>query len=128
MSKRLIVVPVILLLLVGSAIANVGIFTNTQDIGSPAAVGSTVDVGTSPIDGTGSDHYLQTGGGGDIWDQADHFQYAYRTVSGDVRITGSFEWVANGTNDWAKMGVMLRESTAVNSVQYSTFTRKWQDY
>jgi hypothetical protein len=50
-----------------------------------------------------------SGSGHDIWDEADDFRFAYKRLSGDGSIVARVDGLAN-TNDWAKAGVMIRES------------------
>ena len=73
--------------------------------GNPASVGSFVE---GPI-GT----YTMTGSGADIWViggvEADEFHYAFKTLSGTGSIVARVESVGN-TNNWAKAGVMIRET------------------
>jgi hypothetical protein len=76
--------------------------------GYPASVGSFVE---SPV-GT----YTMTGSGADIWDLGpaageyhDEFHFAYKTLIGAGSIIARVDSVQN-TNDWAKAGVMIRES------------------
>jgi hypothetical protein len=54
------------------------------------------------------------GGGSDIWGSSDHFNYAYRSLTGNGTITARVASQQN-TNAWAKSGVMIRETTAANS-------------
>jgi len=52
--------------------------------------------------------------GTDIWNTADGFRYAYQYVNGDCEMIAridSFE----ATNEWAKAGIMVRESLRSNS-------------
>jgi len=117
MFKRLLLLVSILLLAgAPNVFASVGVFDFTADIGNPLGIGSTQYV---PVD-----RYLITAGGGDIWGEADQFHYACKEVSGDVRISMSPSWQTTGWNDWAKNGVMLRETLDAGSVHYSTVTRK----
>jgi hypothetical protein len=74
-----------------------------------------------------ADEYLITASGHDVWDNADDFHYAYNTVSGDVRLSASFDWVV-AHNDWAKYGVMLRETLADGSIHRFMSDRKNKDY
>ena len=53
--------------------------------------------------------YLVRGAGGDVWANADTFQFVYRAVTGDVQILARVLSIEN-TDPWAKAGVMLRES------------------
>ncbi len=56
------------------------------------------------------------GGGSDLWNTADHFQYLYRDLTGDGRLTAKVvSELPAGTNAAAKAGVMFRESTAAGS-------------
>ena len=50
------------------------------------------------------------GSGQDIWYASDQFHYAYQALSGDGQIVARVTTVQN-TNVWAKVGVMIREST-----------------
>jgi len=73
--------------------------------GHPASVGSFVE---GPV-GT----YTMTGSGADIWAvngvEADEFHFAYKTLSGSGSIVARVQSIDN-TNNWAKAGVMIRES------------------
>lgn len=129
MYKRLFVlVPVIALVLGVSSFAEpVGVFENTQDVGAPPGIGSTIYEGFVWKGDVLTEQYLITAGGHDIWDNSDDFHYAYNTVTGDVRVSANFNWVVR-SNDWAKYGVMLRETATGPSVHYSMLDRKAQDY
>ena len=50
-----------------------------------------------------------TGAGSDIWDAADHFHFAYKTLTGAGSIVARIDSVQN-THAWSKAGVMIRES------------------
>jgi hypothetical protein len=69
--------------------------------GLPGSVGSFTE---SPA-GT----YTMTASGTDIWDVADEFHFAYKTLAGAGSITARIVSVEN-TNAWAKAGVMIRET------------------
>jgi hypothetical protein len=69
--------------------------------GYPASVGSFAEGPT----GT----YTMTGSGADIWNQADEFHFAYKTLSGVGSIVAKVVSV-DPTNNWAKAGVMIRET------------------
>jgi hypothetical protein len=106
----------------------VGIFEYTQDIGGPAGIGRTTYEGYVWKNDKLSEQYLMMGGGADIWGTSDQFHYAYNMVSGDVRVSASFEWIVK-TNDWAKYGVMLRDpANGGSSVQYAMADRGLADY
>jgi hypothetical protein len=105
----------------------VGIFEDATDVGGPAGIGSTVYEGYVWGCGVLSEQYLLTGDGTDIWGNSDEFHYAYNTVSGDVRLSACFEWVVY-CNDWAKYGVMLRNSLNPGSVHRFMCERGLADY
>ena len=73
--------------------------------GNPASVGSFVE---GPV-GT----YTMTGAGADIWTvdgvEADEFHYAFKTLTGTGSIVAKVESIDN-TNNWAKAGVMIRDT------------------
>jgi len=52
--------------------------------------------------------------GADIWNGADAFRFAYLPLSGDGEITARVLSL-DPTNEWAKSGVMIRESLAPGS-------------
>jgi hypothetical protein len=78
--------------------------------GYPASTGSFVE---SPA-GT----YTMTASGADIWAvngvEADEFHFAYKMLSGAGSIIARVDSVQN-TNEWAKAGVMIRESLEPDS-------------
>jgi len=53
--------------------------------------------------------YAMGAGGEDIWDVADEFRYAYKTLSGDGSITARVVSIED-THEWAKAGVMIRDT------------------
>jgi len=69
--------------------------------GNPGSVGSFTE---GPV-GT----YTMTASGADIWNDADEFHYAFKTLTGPGTIVAKVESVEN-TNSWAKAGVMIRET------------------
>jgi regulation of enolase protein 1 (concanavalin A-like superfamily) len=81
----------------------------SNDIGAVAFAGS-----TSASNGT----YTMTASGADIWFNADAFRFMYQPLNGDGSITirvGSLQRSA----DWAKAGVMIRESLAPGAANSS---------
>jgi regulation of enolase protein 1 (concanavalin A-like superfamily) len=71
-----------------------------QDIGNPAIAGSVIfDSGT----------YSVSGAGENIWGASDQFHFVHRQVTGDVDIVARVVSL-DGTNEWSKAGVMVRES------------------
>ncbi len=57
---------------------------------------------------------VMNGTGTDIWDASDQFRFVYKALKGNGSIVARVEGVGN-TNEWAKAGVMIRESTAAGS-------------
>jgi hypothetical protein len=74
--------------------------------GNPASVGSFIE---GPI-GT----YTMTATGGDIWNDADEFHYAFKTLTGAGSIVAQVLSV-DDTDPWAKAGVMIRETLGAGS-------------
>jgi len=50
------------------------------------------------------------GAGADIWNTSDEFTYAYKTLTGDGALVVRVVSNGTGTNEWAKGGVMIRDS------------------
>jgi regulation of enolase protein 1 (concanavalin A-like superfamily) len=55
-----------------------------------------------------------SGGGHDIWDNADDFRLAYKSLTGNGSVVVKVESIVN-TNAWAKAGVMVRQSLDADS-------------
>jgi hypothetical protein len=129
MYQRLFLLTLLISLLIGvSSLAEpVGVFENNKDIGDDPGIGSTLYEGYVMKDDVLSEQYLITASGHDVWDNADDFHYSYNTVSGDVRVSANFEWVCK-SNDWAKYGVMLRNSTDAGSAHRYMAERGLSDY
>jgi len=53
--------------------------------------------------------YTITASGADIWDTVDEFHFAYKMLNGAGSITARVVSIQN-TDDWAKAGVMIRET------------------
>src|SRR4051812_4695019 len=82
-----------------------------RDIGSVGVAGnSTQTAGTFTVQGAGAD----------IWGTADAFHFLYQPMSGDGQIVARITGVQR-THDWAKAGVMIRETLAAGSKQASMF-------
>ena len=58
-----------------------GIFTGSGDIGAPSTIGP----GSTVYD-PDKKTYTVSGGGENMWAAADHFQYVWKKVSGDVML------------------------------------------
>jgi hypothetical protein len=74
--------------------------------GNPASVGSFVEAPP----GT----YTMTGTGADIWNAADAFHYAFKTLNGAGSMQAQVLSVQE-TDPWAKAGVMIRETLDAGS-------------
>lgn len=97
-------------LLAGSAFAqseNLGIFTNSGDVGDPAKKGST-EFNAS----TGQ--YKITGSGANMWAKQDQFQYVWKEMPGNFTVTATMEFLGKG-EDHRKAGIMLRQSLDTDS-------------
>lgn len=83
----------------------VGIFTGHGDVGKPSTIGPgsvTYDAAT----GT----YTVTGGGENMWGTADHFQYVWVKVSGDVTLEATVELVGTSPEPHRKACLVIRQS------------------
>ena len=75
------------------------------------------DIGTFTPAGTtnfSAGTYIIDGAGTNIWDTSDQFQFARTSASGDVTIVARVATQEN-TFQWAKAGIMIRETTADTS-------------
>ncbi|MBC8470457.1 MAG: hypothetical protein H8D56_13380 [Planctomycetes bacterium] len=90
---------VLVLSLVGSASASLPAGWLNQDIGT---------TGGSADESSGV--WTINGDGADIWDNADHFHFVYQFLEGDGEMTARVTDVGTGSNNWAKAGVMIRET------------------
>jgi len=78
----------------------------SQDIGSPGAAGSaSYNSGTFTVNGSGAD----------IAGTSDAGQFVYQPASGDCEIVARVVSFSNIVADWAKAGIMIRESLNANS-------------
>jgi hypothetical protein len=85
------------------------LLTQHQDIGTsgdPGIAGS-----ATFANGT----YTLRASGSDVWNTTDHFQYLYRPFLGDGEIVARVVTEQSGVNDFAKAGVMFRDSLAAGA-------------
>jgi len=82
-------------------------FLQNRDIGEP-------DVRGAAVFSAASGSYTITAAGWDIWDRSDQFHFVYQAVSGNVDVVARVASLG-ATDDWAKAGVMVRESLAPDS-------------
>ena len=85
--------------------------------GLPGSVGSFVE---GPVG-----KFTMTGSGTDITGQSDEFHYAYKMLSGAGSIIAKVESIQN-TNQWAKAGVMIRETLDPSSAHAMAFVTPGQ--
>ncbi len=79
---------------------NLGVFTNSEDIGHPAVAGSAEFV---------NNQYRVTGSGANIWGKQDQFRYVWREVTGDFTATATVQFTGTGV-EHRKAGLMVRQS------------------
>ncbi len=104
MNYRLLLV----LTLSASAFAqsgNLGVFTNSGDVGGPAVKGS-----ADFLNG----QYRITGSGANIWAKQDQFQYVWREMTGNFTVTATMRFLGQG-NEHRKGGIMVRQSLATDA-------------
>ena len=77
-----------------------------QDIGSVGYAGSASSCGSS---------FIMQGGGADIWNNADAFNFASATLAGDSKIFTQVD-ALEATDPWAKAGVMYRNDNTAGSM------------
>jgi len=81
----------------------------SEDIGSPAKPGWASEA---------SGLWSVNGGGADIWNTADQFQFAHTNLSGDGVLTARV-LRQTSTNGWAQAGVMLRNDNSPAAAEAS---------
>ena len=86
---------------------NLGVFTSSADIGGPQKKGS---VEFNAANGL----YRITGGGANIWDKQDQFQFVWKEMTGNFTVTATMEFLGKG-EDHRKAGIMLRQSLDADS-------------
>jgi TolB protein len=79
---------------------NLGVFTNSGDIGGPAIKGSAE---------FSNGQYRITGSGANIWAKQDQFQYAWREMTGNFTVTATMRFLDKGA-EHRKAGIMVRQS------------------
>ena len=90
-----------------AAFAQIGAFTNSDDVGAPPLKGSAeFDAATG--------QYKITGSGADIWGKADQFHYLWREMSGNFAVTATARFLTGGIAH-RKAVIMLRKSLDADS-------------
>ncbi len=105
-----------------------GIFDNAADWGgpdSPPQLGNYKVAGSVEVTGSGADAtYLMRGNGDDIWGNSDEGYFIYSNLSGSWSLSAKVYWEDPGSNEWSKVGVMMRETgDAADSRHYWTELR-----
>lgn len=86
---------------------------SSGDVGSPAQKGSSTYNASTKV-------YSVRGGGADIWNKADQFQFASRSATGDKTVIARVASLQN-TNSSAKAGVMIRNDRTAGSAYVGVF-------
>jgi TolB protein len=74
-----------------------------------ADVGETPRKGAVSYDGA-SGEFRITGGGANVWDSVDAFQFVWKRFSGDVSISADVHFIGSGAEDHRKAVLMVRQS------------------
>jgi outer membrane protein assembly factor BamB len=112
----------------GGAMSAVGFDTATLTNAAPPppscpSAWTCADIGSVGVSGgqsLTSGTWTVQGGGGDIWDVADNFHFAWQSLATDGGISARAVAQTN-TSAWAKAGVMLRATTDPGSPYYAAF-------
>lgn len=98
------------------------IITVTSSGGSLPAPWSTQNIGSTGVAGSASyssGTFTVAGSGADIWANADAFRFVYQGLNGNGEIVARVASQTN-TDNWAKAGVMIRESLTAGSRHATT--------
>ena len=79
---------------------NLGIFTNSGDVGGPAIKGSAQFA---------NGQYKITGSGANLWAKQDQFQYVWKEMTGNFTVSATIQFLGKGA-DHRKAGIMVRQS------------------
>lgn len=91
-----------------SQLEPVGIFEHHQDIGNPKIKGA---VTYNKEDQT----YTMTGGGTNMWANADQFHFMWKKIKGDFIVRATVQFVGPGTIDHRKIGIIARDQLTADS-------------
>jgi hypothetical protein len=84
---------------------DLGVFSQSGDVGGPAIHGSTEFA---------NGEYRVTGSGVNIWAKADQFQYVWKEVPGNFKVRATMHFLGQGV-DHRKAGIMVRQSLDTDS-------------
>lgn len=105
--------PQLLALFLGSALAlsaqSLGLFESHSDVGDTPKKGS-VEYNSA----TGE--YRITGGGANMWEATDAFQFVWKKLSGDVTLTADVHFIGKGAEDHRKGALIIRQSLEPDAV------------
>jgi len=87
---------------------SLGIFTNQ------GSVGQTPPGGTATYDAA-KDEYRITGGGANVWYDADAFYFVWKQASGDLALTADVQWVGTSSVEHRKAVLMIRQDLTPGS-------------
>ena len=87
---------------------NMGLFSESADIGNPLLKGNTVF-------NEKDQSYLLYGGGNNIWSREDQFQFLYKKMKGDFIIRATAKFIGKGVAGHRKIGIMAREDLTKGS-------------
>ena len=93
-----------------------GVFTGSGDIGAPSTIGP----GSTVYD-PDKKTYTVSGGGENMWAAADHFQYVWKKVSGDVMLEATVEFAGSrpatgAPNPHRKACLVIRQSLDADAI------------
>src|SRR3954465_2439533 len=106
--RHLLLIYLLIWLLSGAVSAqsgNLGIFTNSGDVGGPAIKGSAE---------YSNGQYRITGAGANMWAKQDQFQYVWREIPGNFTATATLKFLGEG-NEHRKAGIVVRQSLDTDS-------------
>jgi TolB protein len=78
------------------------------------------DVGENPKAGSleydsASGEYRVTGGGANLWEKVDAFQFGWKRMPGDINVTADVHFIGTGKENHRKALLMIRQSLDANS-------------
>jgi TolB protein len=87
---------------------SLGIFSGSSDVGKPKLAGWTQ---FDPV----TQRYTMSGGGFNMWDSRDEFQFAWKKMKGDFLVQARAKFEGAGTDPHRKIGVILRSNLEADS-------------
>lgn len=87
---------------------SVGVFTANADLGKPKLAGSTKYDSSAQC-------YVMSGGGFNMWDSRDEFQFVWKKMKGDFLIQARVKFEGEGTDPHRKIGAIIRSNLDSNS-------------